>query len=281
MPTVLSPPGTEKKSPRPKTPPLLSSFGFGKPSAPSSAGQTAPGTKAPTTLGSAFGGGAPSGGSLFNKTPSSGAGPTTPPLGTKPAPPSVQPQQKSAFGSVFSPAPAPAPGPSAQPQKQVPAQTPLEALEEGMQRECAKLFVDLGKELEDVSTAFSITHISCADFISQLKKLAQEANKKREELIRPSPAAQQQGVPTMNDIQLFGKKVKDAMKEVEGLEKLCDGYRLSVQEAESDLLKGLSCHIILSGLTTTRILILLIQRRRGRKRLCAWTWSNQMRSLRG
>lgn len=85
----------------------------------------------------------------------------------------------------------------------------------------------------------------------------------------------------MNDIQMFGKKVKDAMKEVEALEKLCDGYRLSVQEAESDLLKGLSSHIILSGLTTTRILILSIQRRRGRKRLCAWKWSKQMRSLRG
>lgn len=116
------------------------------------------------TLGSAFSGGALSGGSLFNKTPNSGAGSTTPPLGTKPAPPSAQPQQKTAFGSVFSPAPAPAPGQGAQPQKQVPTQTPLEALEEGMQRECAKLFVDLGKELEDVSTAFTVCHFQSLIF---------------------------------------------------------------------------------------------------------------------
>lgn len=47
----------------------------------------------------------------------------------------------------------------------------------------------------------------------------------------------------MNDIQMFGKKIKNAFKEVEELEKLCDGYRVSVDEAESDLLKGSSCYL--------------------------------------
>lgn len=47
----------------------------------------------------------------------------------------------------------------------------------------------------------------------------------------------------MNDVHMFGRKVREAMKEVEELEKMCEGYRLSVSEAESDLLKGSSYHV--------------------------------------
>ena len=70
-----------------------------------------------------------------------------------------------------------------------------------------------------------------------MKKLAEEASKKREEL---SAASRQPGLPTINDVHVLGRSVKEAIKEAEKEEKLREGYKLSVREAESSLLKGSS-----------------------------------------
>ena len=138
---------SEKKSLRPKTPPLLSSFGFAKPVQPTAT--SSPAANAPLPA---------------------GFPPPIKPYGSILMGPPVLPSG-SLFGQSAQPAVAPASKPLGAPaplfsqalptaQKIVPAQPPKaeETLEEGIQKECAYLVAGLAKELESVGRLISSLH---------------------------------------------------------------------------------------------------------------------------
>ncbi|KAF4596430.1 hypothetical protein EYR40_007876 [Pleurotus pulmonarius] len=247
----ISAEGESSKASRPKTPPLLSSFGAPKPATPSIFGGqptfSAPSSSSPSAFPSTPSPqlqtpGTPS--SFFGLSPAPQNAPSplgrtpgtpTPFFGIPPAPqeaPSPTPIF-SMGGSAAKPAPTlfggqpKPPMTSLAPQPPKPAPRPQEALENGMQKECVYLFSSLAKELEDLGA------------------LAREANKKREEFGKPASMGHRtadlqspEKWGGLDEVVAYGKLLRTVEADIKNLKQLVVEEQQSLPDLQTSMLKA-------------------------------------------
>uniref|UniRef100_A0A0W0F345 Nucleoporin Nup159/Nup146 N-terminal domain-containing protein n=1 Tax=Moniliophthora roreri TaxID=221103 RepID=A0A0W0F345_MONRR len=278
---VLPPPrapSPETKPKRPKTPPLLSNFGFGGGSSvtapvatslsqpaigpspspplfgkPFPPGPLSPVSNAPSSPGPAPVASTPGAGGLFG---SFKPGATAPPMpmikkeepvtptgslfgGLKPASPtdslslSITPKSTS---PMFPSSPAPqgffgqhAQKPSPVPQTASPASAPPNPIlqaQEGMQRECALLYINMANELQD------------------LRKLAELASKKREALSRTAGGSRRKedlgdaSKWALGDVVHFGVTMKQFERDISELKEGPEKQKQSLSELNKSIVKA-------------------------------------------
>ncbi|KAF7424308.1 hypothetical protein PC9H_009615 [Pleurotus ostreatus] len=247
----ISAEGEDSKASRPKTPPLLSSFGAPKPvtpsifggqptfSAPSSSSPSAfPSTPSPQSQTP----GTPS--SFFGLSPAPQNAPS--PLGRTPGTPTPffgippAPQQAPSPTPIFSMGssaakPAPSlfggqpkpPTSSLAPPPPKPAPRPQEALENGMQKECVYLFSSLAKELEELGT------------------LAREAIKKRDEFGKPASMVHRtsdlqspEKWGGLDEVVAYGKLLRTVEADIQQLKVLVAEEQQSLPDLQTSMLKA-------------------------------------------
>ncbi|VDC04817.1 unnamed protein product [Peniophora sp. CBMAI 1063] len=210
---------------RPKTPPATALFGFGG-SKPASTATAAPGVAnkegaspvlapSPSTP-SLFGGFKPGG--LFGAPPSQ-ATPPSQPQQPQTAHKLFNPPPPLGQGSLFGAPPTPVSSTS-KPSTPVPAPVQPEEKLEPLQAEFLNLFLGLNKELEELGA------------------LAQDAERRTQEMINPPPAPPGRVVPTMDMVQSVGKQVHGLVDDLEYLRTSFEEDQGFVRELETGLLRA-------------------------------------------